>query len=80
MLLIFLFIEKGLLKKYIVIKLIFLVSKFLISYSLVMEMLNQFIISRQLSSISENETILARQKLEKRTNMLNALQKVQLNS
>ena len=51
-----------------------------ISYSSAMEVLNQLIISKELSYISENDYILARQKLEKITNLLNALQKAQLNS
>lgn len=49
-----------------------------ISYSSTMEVLNQLIISKELGFISENETILARQKIEKFTNMLNSLRKTQL--
>lgn len=44
-----------------------------------MEVLNQVIISKELGFISENETILAIQKIEKITNMLNSLRKSQLN-
>lgn len=51
-----------------------------ISYSSAMEVLNQLIISKELSYISENDYILARQKLEKITNLLNALQKTQQNN
>lgn len=51
-----------------------------ISFSSAMEVLNQLIISKELGFISENETILARQKLEKITNMLNSLRKSQLYS
>ena len=50
-----------------------------ISFSSAMEVLNQLIISKELGFISENETILARQKIEKITNMLNALRNSQLN-
>ncbi|WP_299064619.1 four helix bundle protein [uncultured Polaribacter sp.] len=45
-----------------------------------MEVLNQLIISKELGFISENETFLVRQKIEKITNMLNSLRKSQLNS
>jgi four helix bundle protein len=51
-----------------------------ISFSSAMEVLNQLIISKELGFISENETILARQKIEKITNMLNALRNPQLNA
>jgi four helix bundle protein len=49
-----------------------------ISYSSAMEVLNQLIISKELGFISENETILARQRIEKITNMLNSLRNAQL--
>ena len=45
-----------------------------------MEVLNQLIISRELNYISEKDYILVRKKLEKITNMLNALRKYQLNA
>ncbi|WP_417800676.1 four helix bundle protein [Tenacibaculum sp.] len=51
-----------------------------ISYSSAMEVLNQIIISRELNYISEKDYILVRKKLEKITNMLNALRKSQLNA
>ncbi|MEE4000299.1 four helix bundle protein [Tenacibaculum sp. FZY0031] len=51
-----------------------------ISYSSAMEVLNQLIISRELNYISEKDYILVRKKLEKITNMLNALRKSQLNA
>jgi four helix bundle protein len=51
-----------------------------ISFSSAMEVLNQLIISKELSFISENDYILARQKLEKITNMLNSLRNSQLNA
>ena len=44
-----------------------------------MEILNQLIIGRDLGLISENDYILARNKIEKITNMLNALRNYQLN-
>jgi len=50
-----------------------------IAFSSSMEVLNQVIISKELSIISENEYILVREKFEKITNMLNALRKSQLN-
>ncbi|WP_422104248.1 four helix bundle protein [Winogradskyella sp.] len=50
-----------------------------ISFSSVMEVLNQLIISKDLGFISENDYILARNKIEKITNMLNALRNYQLN-
>ncbi len=50
-----------------------------ISFSSTMEVLNQLIISRELKFISKNDYILARTKIEKITNMLNALRKYQLN-
>lgn len=51
-----------------------------ISFSSTMEVLNQLIISRELNYISEKDYILFRKKLEKITNMLNALRKSQLNT
>ncbi|MDX8552658.1 four helix bundle protein [Tenacibaculum sp. 1B UA] len=51
-----------------------------ISYSSAMEVLNQLIISRELNYVSEKDYILVRKKLEKITNMLNALRKYQLNA
>lgn len=50
-----------------------------ISFSSAMEVLNQLIISKDLGFISENDYILARTKIEKITNMLNALRNYQLN-
>ena len=50
-----------------------------ISFSSAMEILNQLIISKDLGFISENDYILARQKIEKITNMLNSLRNYQLN-
>ena len=50
------------------------------SFCSVMEVLNQLIISKELNFISENDYILVRYKLEKITNMLNALRKAQLNA
>lgn len=50
-----------------------------ISFSSAMEVLNQLIIGRDLGLISENDYILARNKIEKITNMLNALRNYQLN-
>ena len=50
-----------------------------ISFSSAMEALNQLIISKDLGFISENDYILARNKIEKITNMLNALRNYQLN-
>lgn len=44
-----------------------------------MEVINQIIISKELSFISGDEYILVREKLEKVTNMLNSLRKAQLN-
>ena len=44
-----------------------------------MEVLNQLIISKELGFISENDYILIRNKIEKTTNMLNALRNSQLN-
>lgn len=51
-----------------------------ISYSSAMEVLNQFIISKELDFISENEIILEGRKIEKPANMLNSLRNSQLNS
>ncbi|MEO1033087.1 MAG: four helix bundle protein [Bacteroidota bacterium] len=50
-----------------------------IFFSSAMEVLNQLIISKDLGFISENDYILARNKIEKITNMLNALRNYQLN-
>ena len=50
-----------------------------ISFSSAMEVLNQLIISKELNFISENDYILVRNKIEKITNMLNALRNSQLN-
>jgi len=50
-----------------------------ISFSSAMEALNQLIISKELGFISENDYTLAREKIEKITNMLNALRNSQLN-
>ncbi|WP_299364264.1 four helix bundle protein [Winogradskyella sp.] len=50
-----------------------------ISFSSAMEVLNQLIISKDLGFISKNDYILARNKIEKITNMLNALRSYQLN-
>lgn len=50
-----------------------------ISFSSAMEVLNQLIISKELNFISENDYILVRAKIEKITNMLNALRHSQLN-
>ncbi|APG64747.1 four helix bundle protein [Tenacibaculum todarodis] len=49
-----------------------------ISFSSAMEVLNQLIISKELNFISEKDYILVREKLEKITNMLNALRNSQL--
>ena len=51
-----------------------------ISFSSAMEVLNQFIISRELDFVLEKDYILVREKIEKITNMLNALRKSQINS
>ncbi|RNC87113.1 MAG: four helix bundle protein [Winogradskyella sp.] len=50
-----------------------------ISFSSAMEVLNQLIIGENLGFISKNDYILARTKIEKITNMLNALRNYQLN-
>lgn len=49
-----------------------------ISFSSAMEVLNQIIISKELNFISEKDYILVREKLEKISNMLNALRNSQL--
>jgi len=49
------------------------------SFTSTMEVLNQIIISKELDLISENEYISIREKIEKITNMLNALRKSQIN-
>lgn len=51
-----------------------------ISFSSSMELLNQLIISKELNFINENDYMLLRSKIEKITNMLNALRKAQLNA
>ncbi|WP_248723152.1 four helix bundle protein [Seonamhaeicola sp. ML3] len=51
-----------------------------IAFSSSMEVLNQIIISKELGYISEKDYILVRSKIEKITNMLNALRKAQLNA
>lgn len=51
-----------------------------ISFSSAMEVLNQIIISKDLNYLSEKDYILVRQKLEKITNMLNALRNSQINN
>ena len=51
-----------------------------ISFSSAIEVLNQLIISKELKFIPENDYILARQKLEKITNMLNSLRNSRLNA
>ncbi len=50
-----------------------------ISFSSAMEVLNQFIISKELNFVLEKDYILVRVKIEKITNMLNALRKSQIN-
>lgn len=50
-----------------------------LSFSSAMEVLNQLIISKELNFVSENDYILVRNKIEKITNMLNALRNAQLN-
>lgn len=49
-----------------------------IAFSSAMEVLNQIIISKELNFIPEKDYILVREKLEKTTNMLNALRNAQL--
>jgi four helix bundle protein len=49
-----------------------------ISFSSAMEVLNQIIISKELNFIPEKDYILVREKLEKISNMLNALRNSQL--
>lgn len=49
-----------------------------IAFSSAMEVLNQIIISKELCFISNKDYILVREKLEKTTNMLNALRNAQL--
>lgn len=49
-----------------------------ISYSSAMEVLNQLIISKELTYIKEKDYIFVREKIEKITNMLNALRNAQL--
>ena len=49
------------------------------SFSSTMEVLNQLIISKDLNFITEDNYTLARQKIEKISNMLNALRNYQLN-
>jgi len=50
-----------------------------ISFSSAMEVLNQLIISKDLGFLTEDNYTLARHKIEKITNMLNALRNYQLN-
>ncbi|WP_047545874.1 four helix bundle protein [Psychroserpens sp. Hel_I_66] len=50
------------------------------SFSSTMEILNQLIISKDLNFITEDNYTLARQKIEKTSNMLNALRNYQLNA
>ena len=49
-----------------------------ISYSSLMEVLNQLIISKELEFLSEEQYLKIRKQIEKLANMLNALQKDQL--
>ena len=49
------------------------------AFSSAMEILNQLIISVELNFVSEKDYILVRTKIEKITNMLNALRNHQLN-
>ena len=49
-----------------------------IAFSSAMEVLNQIIISKELNFIYEKDSILVREKLEKISNMLNALRNSQL--
>ncbi|WP_353778403.1 four helix bundle protein [Winogradskyella sp. 3972H.M.0a.05] len=49
-----------------------------IAFSSAMELLNQLIISKELNFVTEESYILLRKKLEKITNMLNALRNYQL--
>ena len=51
-----------------------------ISYSSIIEVLNQLIIGKDLGFISNNDYILARTRIEKITNMLNALRNYQINN
>jgi len=51
-----------------------------LAFSSAMELLNQLIISKGLGLISENDYILSREKIERITNMLNALRKHQSNA
>lgn len=51
-----------------------------IAYSSTMEVLNQIIISEELSFISYNDYIFVRNKIEKISNMINSLRKSQLNA
>jgi four helix bundle protein len=49
------------------------------SFGSAIEILNQFIISKELNFVLEKDYILVRGKIEKITNMLNSLRKSQLN-
>ncbi|TBN06771.1 four helix bundle protein [Hyunsoonleella flava] len=49
------------------------------AFSSSMELLNQIIISKELNFLDENEYVILRTKIEKITNMLNALRKSQIN-
>ena len=51
-----------------------------VSFSSLMEVLNQLIISKELEFLSEEKYIEVRKQIEKVANMLNALKKAQLNS
>lgn len=50
-----------------------------LAFSSSMELLNQLIISKELNFLDEKEYVILRAKIEKITNMLNALRKAQLN-
>ena len=50
------------------------------AYSSALEVLNQLIISKELCYIQQDDYIFAREKIEKITNMMNALKKSQLNA
>lgn len=51
-----------------------------ISFSSTMEVLNQLIISKKLNFIMEDDDVMVRNKIEKITNMLNALRNHQINA
>lgn len=50
-----------------------------LAFSSSMELLNQLIISKELNFLDEKEYVILRAKIEKNTNMLNALRKAQIN-